>query len=186
MSLLRCPHCGQTYNPRYIMYCARCGEPVPDRQGKLPRPGPYDGYGARGGALRGRARGTGGPVRAPVEEPAQPVNTGPSQAVEDIILECRNRLNEAPQDHGTRYSLALAYLYGGQWDLAEQELLQVAAALPDFADAHARLAFCLARRGAVSQALEAARTAARLEPTRIQHRRLVAQLEEALRRDTRS
>jgi len=108
--LLVCPYCGQTYNPLYMMYCARCGEPVVDAFGRKPKPGPYDGLGSRGG-IRARKPA----VSAPAPEPEPPHEVGSTQAVEDLIVEYRNHLNEKPADHETRYALALAYMMGHQW-----------------------------------------------------------------------
>jgi tetratricopeptide (TPR) repeat protein len=175
MPLLICPNCGQSYNPRYIMYCARCGEPVPNERGKLPRPGPYDGFGSRGG-LQGTKRAP----RQVASSAASSAEPRPlTQAVQDIVLEYRNHLVDKPEDHETRFSLALAYLYAGQWQQAETELVAVAAALPDFADAHARLALCRARLGRLPEALAAARQAVQLEPESPRYRSLVEQLERA-------
>lgn len=204
MTLLTCPHCGQTYNPRYMRYCARCGEAVPDEEGKLPAPGPMDGLGARGGMgvarTRSRGRIAASGLEAPLPEtsrtgsgersyvpPGQPSEEvpaaerqPPSDAVKDMVLEYRTRLNEAPEDHDARYSLALAYLYAEQWEQAEAELLIVIEALPDFADAHARLAVCQARSGNLSGALEAARAAHNLQPDNRRFQSLLERLERAI------
>ncbi len=177
MPLSECPHCGQTYNPRYMRYCARCGEAVPDAHGKLPAPGPMDGMGARGGVATRKLEGV-PPAAADTGE--APPSRGVSQAVEDMALEYQNRLNEKPEDHDTRYSLALAYLYAGQWERAEAELTLVTEGLPEFADAHARLAMCRARRGDVAGGLQAARVALGLQPEDTRLQGLVARLEQKL------
>jgi hypothetical protein len=174
--LLVCRNCGQSYNPVYILFCARCGEPVPDENGKLPKRHPLDGMGSRGGAV--------GPRR--VEEAAE--RTGPAQpwlptqAVEDIVLEYRNRLNDKPQDTDARYNLGLAYFHAGLWEKAAGALQQVVAELPGYADAWTRLAICRARLAETDAALEAAREAVRLEPEGRGPRRILEQLEESLER----
>lgn len=181
MTLLECETCGQTYNPQYMQFCARCGEPLPDEKGKLPRPSAIDGMGGRGGVNVEKLKGSAAPSSEGVpEEPSAPRPTQPSQAVEDMVLEYRNRLNQAPEDNDTRYSLALAYLYAGRWERAEEELQVVVEALPDFADAHARLAVCRARAGKPGAALEAARAALKLTPGSARYQGLVERLERAV------
>ena len=177
MAAYECPNCGQPYDPRYMMYCARCGEAVPDERGKLPKPGPMDGMGARGGAAGRKSRGPTAPPEERAREPAEPWL--PSEAVDDMVIEYRNRLNAEPDDHDARYSLALAYFYAGQWEKAEEQLLLVCNAMPQFADAHARLAVCLGRSGKLQEALTAAQAALALEPESPRFGRLVERLERA-------
>lgn len=173
--MLVCPQCGQTYNPRYMMYCARCGEPVVDAFGRKPRPGPYDGMGSRGGA-RGRK-----PVsHAPAPAPEPPHEVGSTQAVEDLIAEYRNHLNDKPADHETRYALALAYMMGHRWAQAEAELRQVVQGLAQYADAHARLAVCVARQQRADEALAHARRALSLEPNNPRFQALVERLQQVV------
>jgi tetratricopeptide (TPR) repeat protein len=180
MDLLICRNCGQTYNPQYMLYCARCGEPVPDEHGKLPKPGPLDGFGSRGGtSTRKHQRSPQSPESETVSAAPAEDHWQPTHAVADIVLEARNRLNQSPQDHGTRYSLGLAYLYAEQWADAQRELAMVAEALPDFADAPARLAICLARLGQLPAALEAAQRALALHPANHRYQALVEQLQKA-------
>lgn len=183
MPLLQCQTCGQTYNPSYMQFCARCGEPLPDEEGKLPRPSAIDGMGGRGGVNVEKLKGSAAAPASAPEEPSAPRPAGPSQAVEDMVLEYRNRLNQAPEDNDTRYSLALAYLYAGLWERAEAELEVVVEALPDFADAHARLAVCRARVGKPGAALEAARAALDLSPGSARYQALVERLERAVEED---
>lgn len=180
MQLLICPHCGQSYNPRYMRYCARCGEAVPDERGKLPRPGPMDGMGARGGSGRRRAV-TVAPPAAPEHDPDAWV---PTHAVDDMVLEYRTRLNEMPQDHSTRYALAVAYLLARRWDRAAQELTVVVEGLPDYADAHFRLAVALAHTGNHADALVAARRAVALEPGNERYASVVSRLEAVVANDS--
>ena len=163
--LLICPNCGQTYNPKYIRFCARCGEAVPDAKGRMPKLGPLDGMGARGGAS-GR-------------KPVPPVNTNqpfigdstaravtPTAGLEDIILEYRNHLNDQPDDYPTRYALALAWCLAGNWSAAANELEAVVAAQPEYVDAWHRLALVRVRLGQNAQALEAAKQGLARDPDR--------------------
>jgi len=177
MPLLTCPHCGQSYNPRYMRYCARCGEGVPDARGRKPKPGPMDGMGSRGGASFGKRQLT----RARPVAPAESVATEwtPPQSVLDMILEYRNHLNEHPDDHATRYALGLAYALAREWRLGEVHLVVVAEAQPEFAEAFARLAVCRARLGNHEGALEAARRAHALEPDNARYSTLLQRLAEA-------
>ena len=179
MPILICPNCGQTYDTRYMMYCARCGEALPDERGRRPKPGPLDGMGARGGATTRLVRPPVTPVGADgAREGAAPAEPWqPTQAVEDMVLEYQNRLNKEPADHAVRYALALAYSYAGQCERAAAELVAVLAAMPEYADAWDRLARCLVRLGDLPAALEAARRAQALEPTRASHAELVERLE---------
>jgi len=182
--LLRCASCGQTYNPRYMQYCARCGEAVPDERGKLPRPGPMDGMGARGGAPAGLAPVERSGADIAAEEAAEHADWRPSQAVDDMVLEYRNRLNEAPEDHSARFALALAYVFAQRWEQAARELELVIQALPEYADARYRLALCRAQLGQRDAAVEAARAAIRLEPGQKRYQRLLQSLEHEPRDDT--
>jgi Flp pilus assembly protein TadD len=158
-----------------MMYCARCGEPVVDAFGRKPKPGPYDGLGSRGG-IRARKPA----VSAPAPEPEPPHEVGSTQAVEDLIVEYRNHLNEKPADHETRYALALAYMMGHQWAQAEAELVQVVGALGQYADAHARLAVCVARQQRPEEALGHAQRALALEPNNARYRSLVERLKQVV------
>lgn len=160
-----------------MMYCARCGEPVVDAFGRKPKPGPYDGMGSRGGA-RGRKPAATAPGQ--VSAPDSPHDPGPTQAVADLILEYRNHLNEKPADHEVRYALALAYMMGHQWAQAEAELRQVAEALCEYADAHARLAVCVARQQRPDEALEHARRALACAPTDPRYQSLVERLKQVV------
>jgi hypothetical protein len=173
--LLVCPECGQTYNPRYMMYCARCGEPVVDAFGRKPKPGPYDGMGSRGGV-----RGHKPVVCAAPPESEVPRDPGSTQTVEDLVLEYRNHLNEKPADHETRYALALAYMMGHDWARAEAELSQVAEALPEYADAHARLAVCIARQERPREALAHAERALECAPQNPRYQSLVERLKQVV------
>lgn len=178
--LLECPNCGQTYNPAYIMFCARCGEPVPDENGKLPKRNALDGFGARGGAVGRVQPRSGGPSAEPHGQPWLP-----TQAVEDIVAEYRNLLNEKPQDSDARYNLGLAYFHAGLWEQAAAELRQVVEQEPGYADAWSRLAICQARLSETDQALSAAREAVRLDPESTTSRRVLEQLEGSFeQRDT--
>ena len=177
MAILKCPNCGQTYDTRYMLYCARCGEALPNERGKLPPKGPYDGMGSRGGWSPGKAR-PGAPVAAAETSAAE--SWEPSDAVKDMVLGYRNQLNETPEDHTTRYSLALAYLYARRFDLAEQELLQVLQAMPDYADAWERLVFIQARLGKVQEAQASAHRALEIAPNNDQLRQWLRELEEWL------
>jgi len=167
MALLKCPNCGQTYNPGYMRYCARCGEAVPDEHGKLPKRGPMDGLGARGGAATPASQASVPTAHGPQRPSAEPWQ--PPKAVDDMVLEYRNRLNQSPEDHTTRFSLALAYLLAKQWAKAEEHFALVVEALPEYADAHYRLALCRAKLGKLDSALQAAQTAVGLSPDNRQY-----------------
>lgn len=173
--LLVCPTCGQTYNPVYILFCARCGEPVPDENGKLPRRNAMDGFGSRGGAV-GRVQ--------PRDQAASGDPHGqpwlPTQAVEDIVAEYRNRLNEKPEDSDARYNLGLAYYHAGLWEQAAAEFRLVVEREPGYADAWSRLAVCQARLAETDGALNSAREAVRLDPQSAVSRRVLEQLEGTL------
>jgi len=177
--LLTCAHCGQTYNPAYMMYCARCGEVVPDARGRKHKPGPADGMGARGGATGRKLMGAKerGRTHSPGvgEEPQQQWQV--PRSVADISLEYRNQLNEHPDDHSTRYALGLAYYFTRQWQQAAEQFQQVTDAEPDYADAVVRLALCRRHLRDSRGALEAARRAAALEPHRREHADLVRLLD---------
>ena len=178
MALLECPNCGQSYDPKYMLYCAWCGEAVPDEHGKRAKPGPLDGFGARGGATTPRSASPQHASSGAVQNESRPAT--PSAAVGDIVAEHRNRLNEEPDDHAVRYSLALAYLYARQWDEAAAEFARVVAAVPDFAEAHHRLAISHANSGRLPQALDAARTASSLVPDSEEYQRLVGRVAQAM------
>jgi Flp pilus assembly protein TadD len=94
-----------------------------------------------------------------------------------MVTEYRTRLNEAPEDHSTRYALAMAYLMVRRWDKAAQELALVIEGLPEYADAHFRLAVALAHAGDHADALVAARRAVLLEPENERYASVVGRLE---------
>lgn len=143
-----------------------------------------DGMGARGGAPAGLP-----PVQWPgaevaAEAAAEHEDWRPSQAVEDMVQEYRNRLNETPEDHSARFALALAYVFARRWEQAARELELVIEALPEYADARYRLALCRAQLGQRDAAVEAARAAIRLEPRQKRYQKLLESLEHEPRDDT--
>ena len=179
MALRTCAQCGQTYNPRYMRYCARCGEGLPDERGRKPKRGPMDGGGARGGiSTRKRTPPPLPPPEATAAGAALQEWT-PSQSVLDIVLEYRNQLNEHPDDHATRYALGLAYCLARRWGPAEEHLAIVTEAQPDFAEAFARLAVCRERMGDPSGGCEAAQRARDLEPKNARYFALLQRLAES-------
>ncbi len=181
MPLMTCPTCGQTYNPKYMRYCARCGEALPDERGKRPKPGPMDGMGSRGGA-EGRKPVPSAPTETEAEQAPPDHDWQPTHAVEDIVLEYRTRLNEAPEDHSARYALALAYMLVKRWDVAMEELKQVVAGMPDFADAWYNLAVCQARLGKLDVARRSVRSALEIAPDDRRYAALAEKLEAASER----
>ena len=177
MALRTCPQCGQTYNPRYMRYCARCGEGLPDERGRKPKLGPMDGMGARGGiSTRKRTPPAGQPHEEAAPSPAR--EWDPPQSVVEMVEEYRNRLNEHPDDHSTRYALGLAYCLAGYWREAEEHLAAVAQAQPEFAETFARLATCRVHLGKPEGALEAAQQAHSLEPGNPRYSALLQRLTE--------
>jgi hypothetical protein len=143
--LLTCALCGQTYNPAYMRYCARCGEALPDVRGRKPKPGPADGMGARGGISTRRLMGAPAPPRSADSAGSGAQEWQAPQSVLDMVLEYRNQLNAHPEDHATRYALGLAYYYAREWSRAAEEFRLVTEAEPDYADAFEKLAQCRAR-----------------------------------------
>lgn len=110
---------------------------------------------------------------AAVEEP------GASDTLRDIAQELDRALREHPNDTNARYQLALALMYDNRWGPAAEHLLEVVRLTPEFADAHANLAVCLARLGQLDRALEAIGAALALSPDRQRFQRLRDQISAA-------
>lgn len=135
-----------------------------------------DGLGSRGGAMRRSAAGARPPAEAGPAATEPPHQWRPPQSVTDLVQEYRSRLNEAPEDHSTRYALGLAYLLARQWEQAEAELRAVAEAVPDYAEAFYRLALCRWHLGDPQGALRAAERAEGLSPGRAEYAALAERL----------
>lgn len=135
-----------------------------------------DGMGARGGASGAFRQDAAAGQSAESETPHE--DWQPSHAVDDMVLEYRNRLNQTPEDHSTRFALALAYLYAQHFRQAARELEIVVQAMPEYADAYYRLALCRAKLGMPESALDAARCAGRIEPANKRYRALLQALEQ--------
>lgn len=76
----------------------------------------------------------------------------PSATLEAMAAEYRKDVEEHPDDLDSRFSLGLALFYNERWAEAEEHLRRVTELAPDFADAYARLAVCLAKLGRLDEA----------------------------------
>jgi Flp pilus assembly protein TadD len=84
--------------------------------------------------------------------------------MEQMAADFQGRLKDQPRNPDALYNLALSRLYGGQVAEAAACLRQVIALVPDFADAHGKLAVCLWRLGDPEAARAAIRAAVDLAP----------------------
>ncbi|MGC9317184.1 MAG: tetratricopeptide repeat protein [Armatimonadota bacterium] len=99
-----------------------------------------------------------------------------SQAVRDMAQEYASQVRERPEDTAARYGLALARMYERKWGQAAEQFQKVLELEPEYADAHANLAVCMARLGQPERALEAVERAIELEPDKKRYRRIRRQL----------
>ncbi|MEA3399751.1 MAG: tetratricopeptide repeat protein [Armatimonadota bacterium] len=99
-----------------------------------------------------------------------------SQAVRDMAQEYASQVLENPEDAAARYGLALARMYERKWGQAAEQFQQVLEQEPEYADAHANLAVCMARLGQPDRALEAIERAIDLDPGKKRYRRIRRQL----------
>jgi len=100
-----------------------------------------------------------------------------SETVAEIAAEYRRQVRDNPDDAAARHSLGLAYLYGRDFAAAREQFESVVSLEPEFADAHAKLAVCLARLGMVGEARRAVGRALKLKPQDTEFQALADKLE---------
>ena len=100
-----------------------------------------------------------------------------SSTMRDIAQELDRAIRENPNNTDARYQLAVALMYDNQWGPAAKHLVEVVRLDPEFADAHANLAICLAKVGQVDRATEAIGDALALTPGSERFQRLQAQID---------
>lgn len=99
-----------------------------------------------------------------------------SRTVRDMAQEYASRVLEHPEDSAARYDLALALMYDHKWGRAIEHLHKVLELEPDYADAHANVAICLARLGRPDEALASIERAIELDPQKKRYRKIRRQL----------
>ncbi len=99
-----------------------------------------------------------------------------SEAIKDMAQEYASEVNKHPDDASARYGLGLARLYEQKWGRAAEQFTKVVEIEPEFADAHANLAVCLARLGKPEEALRAVERAIEIDPQKKRFRKLRRQL----------
>lgn len=99
-----------------------------------------------------------------------------SRTLEEMAHDFQQRVADEPEDVDARYNLGLALMYQESFEAAATQFQQVVRRQSDSAEAHEKLAYCLARVGRRREALAAAQRAVKLDPGREKAREMVARL----------
>ena len=102
-----------------------------------------------------------------------------SETMRDMTREYQRMVREHPEDANARYMLALALMYDRSWGQAAEQLQEVTRLSPEFADAHANLAICMARLGRPDAAREAIDGALAISPGSRRYQRIQSDLQRA-------
>ena len=102
-----------------------------------------------------------------------------SATMRDMTHEYERMVRDQPSDANARYMLALALMYDRNWGQAAEQLQEVTRLSPEFADAHANLAVCLAHLGRLDVASDAIAAALALSPGSRRFQRIQSDLKRA-------
>ncbi|NPV47901.1 MAG: tetratricopeptide repeat protein [Armatimonadetes bacterium] len=97
------------------------------------------------------------------ESPLSPPRA-PSRALDDMAADFLSRLKDKPEDPDALYNLALTRYYARDWAAAAEYLVDFVRLVPEFADAHGKLALCYWHLGRREAALVSIRQAVSLAP----------------------
>lgn len=122
-------------------------------------------------------RHCGAPLRTS-ERPTPPSGV-PSRALDDMAADFLSRLKDKPEDPDALYNLALTRYYARDWAAAAECLTDLVRLVPEFADAHGKLALCYWHLGRREAALLSIRHAVRLAPEDRRLAEIAARMTEA-------